>query len=63
MINPRAYGIQRDDEGTATDTGWLAKQFIRSPKQPLKFYMDEAAIIRKCSDPRVRRYADGLWLS
>jgi len=27
-------------EGTITEPGWMAKQFIASPKLPLKFYMD-----------------------
>jgi hypothetical protein len=25
---------------TSTETGWLAKQFINSPKLPMKVYMD-----------------------
>jgi len=29
-----------DDSGTSTETGWLAKEFIKSPKLPLRFYMD-----------------------
>jgi enterochelin esterase family protein len=28
------------DSGTSTETGWLAKEFIKSPKLALKFYMD-----------------------
>jgi enterochelin esterase-like enzyme len=28
------------DSGTATETGWLAKEFIKSPKLALKFYID-----------------------
>jgi enterochelin esterase-like enzyme len=27
-------------EGTITETGWMAKQFIAGPKLPLKFYLD-----------------------
>lgn len=27
-------------EGAITETGWLAKEFIKSPKLPIKFYMD-----------------------
>jgi enterochelin esterase-like enzyme len=27
-------------DGTLTETGWMAKQFIASPKLPLRFYMD-----------------------
>lgn len=27
-------------DGTITETGWMAKQFIDSPKLPLKFYLD-----------------------
>ena len=32
------HAVAEDD--TTTETGWLAKQFINSPKLPLKFYMD-----------------------
>jgi enterochelin esterase-like enzyme len=28
------------DSGTATETGWLAKEFIKSPKLALKFYIE-----------------------
>jgi enterochelin esterase-like enzyme len=28
------------DSDTTTETGWLAKQFIRIPKLPVRFYMD-----------------------
>lgn len=28
------------DSDTTTETNWMAKEFIRSPKLPLKFYMD-----------------------
>jgi enterochelin esterase family protein len=28
------------DSGTFTETGWLAKEFIKNPKLALKFYMD-----------------------
>ena len=28
------------EDATETETGWLAKQFIASPKLPLRFYMD-----------------------
>ena len=28
------------DSGTSTETGWLAKQFVKSPKLALKFYID-----------------------
>ncbi len=28
------------DTDASTETGWLAKEFIKSPKLPLKFYMD-----------------------
>jgi enterochelin esterase family protein len=28
------------DSDTTTETGWLAKQFIQSPKLPVRFYMD-----------------------
>ena len=27
-------------EGAITETSWLAKEFIKSPKLPIKFYMD-----------------------
>lgn len=27
-------------DGTLTETGWMAKQFISSPRLPVKFYMD-----------------------
>jgi enterochelin esterase-like enzyme len=30
-------------EGVTTETGWMAKQFIASPKLPLKFYLDAGA--------------------
>src|SRR5208283_5151235 len=28
------------ESGTSTETGWLAKQFLSSPRLPVKFYMD-----------------------
>lgn len=30
-------------DGVTTETGWMAKQFIASPKLPLRFYMDAGA--------------------
>ena len=30
-------------EGVITETGWMAKQFIASPKLPLRFYLDAGA--------------------